>query len=129
MLHYIHKVHAFVLGIPVIGWVYAWMYWWTMLPIRVITLGWQHKKIAVLVILAMILSVPFHNHHNPLSFAGIGPIRFVLVGFANFFYGIIESVLHFGADVLKIPQKLDGCPPGESFGNLVGFIIGAIVML
>lgn len=131
MRHPIVTAHNFVVKYipPPFSWIYLWMEWWTLLPFRIIGLGWQHKKIALLVILAMIASIFFHDHSNSFSGHGVGPVRFVLVGFMNFFYGIIESVLHFGADVLKIPEKLNGCPPGESFANLVGFIIGAVVIL
>ncbi len=85
---------------------YFWAKWWTLLPFRVIELGWKHKKAAIVIILARIASVFFHNPSNDLGLHGIGPVRYILVGFANFFWGIIETVLHFGANVLLIPQKL-----------------------
>ncbi|MEK7633027.1 MAG: hypothetical protein AAB473_04545 [Patescibacteria group bacterium] len=127
MLKSLRNALSWFLGLPVISWIYGWMVWWTLLPIRVLQLGWQHKKVAIVIVILMIMSVFLHDHNNTPNFHGIGPIRFVLVGLMNFFYGILDSVMHFGADVVSIPfQKMDGCPPDKF---LVGFLIGCVVHL
>lgn len=127
MLNALHNTDAFIRRIPIISWVYAWMVWWTLLPFRVMKLGWHFKKVALMIIFLMIMSAAFHDHTNTISFHGFGPIRFALVGLMNFFWGTIDSVLHFGADAMSIPfQKMNGCPPDKFF---IGWVIGCVVHL
>lgn len=84
--------------------------------------------LTVMFLVATVGSAYLHNPTNTINFhdgiMGVG--QYIIVGFANFFWGIWMSLCHFGGDVLSIPEKMSGCPFWE---YPVGWIFGSLVHL
>lgn len=84
--------------------------------------AWHHKVLSLVVVALFVLSTFISNPNNSLTFHdGIpGVIGYILVGFANLFYGILMGFGQLAENLSKVPEEV-----GDIGGimNIGGYIL------
>lgn len=131
------KALAWLVALPFrfLSWVLFWAFWpfgklisfveWALGPVgRFARKQWDAHWMPISLILIVIYTAVLHDPSNALTFHHGEAVRWVLVGFANFFYGIWDSLWHFGADVVSIfTEKNTAVNPITNPG---GYLLGLI---